>query len=306
MATYDDVMARARNGELVVIDGGTGTEIQRQGVAMDSQTWCAEANLVAPDIVRRVHESYIDAGAELVIANTYATSPFLFEHLGRLDELAAIDTAAVRLAREASAGRVPVAGSVSTMRPVVTGSDRNVPVARRSPEHARELAERKVGALAQAGVDVIVMEMMRDTDDAIWSTQAALATGLPVWVGISVERGADGQLRGWGRADCVAADIIDGLAQLGPDLISIMHTSPNDTGEAIDVLRDRWDGPIGVYPESGYFAMPDWVFHDVITPESLVDATRGWIEQGARVVGGCCGISPEHINALAAALGRAI
>jgi homocysteine S-methyltransferase len=304
MATLDDLMTRVRSGEVVVIDGGTGTEIQRQGVAMDSDTWCAEANLGAPDVVRRVHESYIEAGAELVIANTFATSPFLFEHLGRLADLPAIEAAAVRLARQASAGRVPVAGSVSTMRPVVAGSDRNDVVAKWPAARARELAKVKVGTLAEAGVDLLVMEMMRDTDDAVVSTEEAMATGLPVWVGISVERGADGQLTGWGRSDCRAADVIDGLAALGPQLMSIMHSSPHDTAEAIALLRERWDGPIGVYPESGFFAMPDWVFHDVIPPDELVAVTRQWIELGARVVGGCCGITPEHINALAGAFGR--
>ena len=76
---------------LTVIDGGTGTEIQRRGVLMDDRTWCADANLTAPDVVRDVHRAYVDAGAQLLIANTFASSPFLFSHLDRLDELAEID-----------------------------------------------------------------------------------------------------------------------------------------------------------------------------------------------------------------------
>ena len=109
---------------ITVIDGGTGTEIQRRGVPMDDRTWCAEANLIAPDVVRDVHRSYVEAGAQLLIANTFASSPFLFSHLDRLDELAGIDRRAVELAREAAEGRVPVAGSFSTMRPGPAGSDR--------------------------------------------------------------------------------------------------------------------------------------------------------------------------------------
>ena len=84
---------------------------------MDDRTWCAEANLIAPDVVRDVHRAYVEAGAQLLIANTFASSPFLFSHLDRLDELAEIDRRAVELAREAADGRVPVAGSFSTMRP---------------------------------------------------------------------------------------------------------------------------------------------------------------------------------------------
>ena len=98
-------LERVAAGELVVIDGGTGTEIQRRGGAMDDATWCAEANLQRPDLVREVHRAYLEAGAELVIANTFATSPLLFATLGRDDEVATIDRAAVRLAREAVALR---------------------------------------------------------------------------------------------------------------------------------------------------------------------------------------------------------
>ena len=72
------VLERVAAGELVVIDGGTGTEIQRRGGAMDDATWCAEANLQQPDLVRGVHRAYLEAGAELIIANTFATSPLLF------------------------------------------------------------------------------------------------------------------------------------------------------------------------------------------------------------------------------------
>ena len=75
--SYADLLARIDAGDVVVIDGGTGTEIQRRGVAMDGDTWCAEANIDEPDVVRDVHEQYIDAGAELIIANTYATSPLV-------------------------------------------------------------------------------------------------------------------------------------------------------------------------------------------------------------------------------------
>ena len=85
---------------------------------MDGDTWCTEANITAPDVVRAVHSSYIDAGAELVIANTYATSPLLFDHLDRGGDVERIDRIAVDLARQAADGRVPIGGSISVMRPV--------------------------------------------------------------------------------------------------------------------------------------------------------------------------------------------
>jgi homocysteine S-methyltransferase len=287
---------------ITVIDGGTGTEIQRRGVPMDDRTWCAEANLVAPDVVRDVHRAYVEAGAQLLIANTFASSPFLFSHLDRLGELAAIDRRAVQLAREAADGLVPVAGSFSTMRPGPAGSDRT-DLSRQWPEQeARALCRAKAEALSDAGVDLIVMEMMRDTDYSVWATEAAMETGLPIWVGLTLERDEHGDLVGWSRPDCGIAEVVDALAATGPQLMAVMHTELNDTTEAIDVVHSRFPGPLGAYPESGYFARPDWVFVDVSVAD-LVTAARGWIDQGVTVVGGCCGITPDHIAGLAAGVG---
>jgi homocysteine S-methyltransferase len=288
---------------VVVIDGGTGTEVQRRGVAMDGDTWCADANLGAPDTVRDVHASYVDAGAELIIANTYATSPLLFDHLGRNDDVERIDRIAIGLAQQAAGGRVLVGGSISVMRPVMAGGDRTEVFREWTEARSREMYRRKAATMADAGVDVLVMEMMRDTDYSVWATDAAIATGLPVWVGIAVERAPDAGLVGASRPDCSLEAIVDALATLGPDLVSIMHSSPDDTGPALDVVRSRTDARLGVYPESGYFEMPNWRFVDLDVVD-LVTRTRGWIDQGARVVGGCCGITPDHIAGLVAAFGR--
>ena len=285
MTSLEELSARMGQGQVVVIDGGTGTEIQRWGVAMDGDTWCAETNLNAPEVVQAVHQAYINAGAELIIANTFATSPLLFDHLGRADEVAAIDAVAVDLARRTSQGRVPVAGSVSTMRPVATGSDRNVAVPSWTESAARQLFKGKVTQLAEAGVDLLITEMMRDTDYARWATEEALATGLPTWVGLSVERDASGRLVGWGRADCPAEEVIGVLCELKPDLVAVMHSSADDTSEAVEAVRAAYSGPIGVYPEAGHFTMPDWVFAD-LSADQLVASTTRWVEQGAVMDGG--------------------
>ena len=89
------------------------------------------------------------------------------------------------------------------------------------------------------------------------------------------------------------------LAATRPAVITVMHTSPSDTAEALMVVRRHWDGPLGVYPESGYFTMPDWQFVDIIEPGDLVARSRVWKALGASIFGGCCGIGPEHIRALA-------
>ena len=296
---YEHIARKLATGDVIIIDGGTGTDIQRRGAPMSGDTWCADATLTHPAIVREVHADYIRAGAEIVIANTFATSALLFNALGRDQDLFEIDRAAVALAKEAAGNRpVAVAGSVSTMRPVIAGSDRTSKQREWPEPDARALFRRKVEHLARCGVDLLMMEMMRDTDYSVWATEAAIATGLPVWVGISTEKNRDGVLTGFGREDMRLDDVARALAAVRPAVVSIMHTSPNDTDEAIAVVRRYWKGPLGAYPESGYFRMPEWTFVDIIPPQELVDKARGWKARGVSIFGGCCGLGPEHIEAL--------
>ena len=273
---YDVIRKKLARGETIILDGGTGTDIQRRGVPMSSSTWCAEANVSHPEVVRAVHEDYIRAGADVIIANTFATSALLFNALGRDSEMLEIDRAAVAIAKAAAKGHHgAVAGSMSTMRPVAPGSDRTLKQREWPEAQARALFQRKADNLAAAGADFIMMEMMRDQDYSVWASEAAMATGLPVWIGISVERHGS-RLTGFGREDQSLADVARVLSGLKPEVISIMHTSPNDTDEAIDILRRHWKGPIGAYPESGYFKMPEWTFVDIIPPEELVKRSRAW------------------------------
>lgn len=302
--SYEPIARKLAQGRIIILDGGTGTDIQSRGVPMAGETWCAEANLTHPAVVRCVHEDYIEAGAEIVTANTYATSPLLFNALGRDDDMVRIDREAVRIAREAADGRAAVAGSFSVMRPMEPGVDRVKKYREWKEADARALMRRKAESMAEAGADLIMMEMMRDTDYSLWATEAAVATGLPVWVGISTEPGEDGKLTGFARPDCPLDSIARAMAGTGADVISIMHTLPNHIGEALKIVRRHWQGPLGAYPESGFFKMPDWQFVDIIEPRALADEAEEWRKTGASIFGGCCGTNPQHIKALSTALRR--
>jgi S-methylmethionine-dependent homocysteine/selenocysteine methylase len=287
---------------MIILDGGTGTLVQALGAPMNGDTWCADANLTHPEIVRRAHREYLEAGAEVLIANTYATSPLLFNHIGRDDDVGVIDAAAVRLAREASGGSVPVAGSFSVMRPGIPGSDRSEMLHEWPESEARRLFAAKAEGFVKAGADVIAMEMMRDGDYSVWATEAAAATGLPVWVGIAVEHDEAGRLIGFGRPNWPLEDFVDALLRSAPAMVSVMHTAPHDTGRALEVVRQHWRGSLGAYAESGYFAMPDWQFVDIISEGDYVDMAEEWHQSvDLAMIGGCCGIGPSHIAALRAA-----
>lgn len=285
---------------IILLDGATGTELEKRGAPMSGETWCAEVNATHANLIEDVHRSYIAAGSDVITANTFATSALSFNAYGRDDDVLRLDAAAVAAAKRAATGQpVAVAGSVSTMRPVIPGSDRTDKSREWQPEEARRLFRRKAANLAECGVDLIVMEMMRDRDYSVLATEAAMETGLPVWIGISLERQKDGRLTGFGREDQDIAPVFATLAALNPQAICIMHTSVNDIAAALPLLKAAWQGPIGIYPESGYFKMPSWQFENVIAPEDLAREAKGWVSTGVSILGGCCGLGPEHVSALA-------
>jgi S-methylmethionine-dependent homocysteine/selenocysteine methylase len=295
----DQLAQRLANGDVILLDGATGTELERRGVPMDGQAWSATATLTHPDVVRSVHEDYIRAGADVIITNTFATARCHLEAAGLGEGVAEVNQRAVELAREArdraAGGRdVWVAGSLSTMAPGAEPA-RRPPVA----DMSAMLGE-QADILARAGADLLVLEMMRDVDYTTGAVDAARATGLPVWVGFSCRRAADGVVRMFSgvRDDLAFADVIAPVMVHGGALLAVMHSDFGDTGPAIEVAKRHWTGPLAAYPESGHFVMPNWQFVDVMSPEDFVTHAMGWLGQGVQVLGGCCGLGPEHIRLL--------
>ena len=284
-------------GKVLVIDGGMGTELERRGVPMDEVVWSGAAVLSHPEVVRTVHEDYIRAGADVIITNTFGSTRQMLAGADLGAQVEQVHRRAVALAQEARAATadrpLAVAGSLSPSPP---GFDR-----RAYPPPAEELAAYRESAqlLADSRVDLIALEMLEDTPHATLAMRAALETRLPVWLGVSCRR-VDGRIVRFSErsAEVLLADILDELLPMGPAEVTIMHSEVDAVSEALTVVRERWAGPVGVYPESGYFTQPNWNFVDVISPDDLARESRGWIDDGARLVGGCCGTGPDHIRAL--------
>ena len=207
-------------------------------------------------------------------------------------------------ARElAPAGRdVVVAGSLSHMVPVSEGTA-DVDLASVPSDETCLAAFREVaGILRAAGVDLIVLEMMYHPGRTLLALEAALATGLPVWFGASARRGADGRVLSFHHADDLPFEDVAALVPAhGVDVAGCMHTSVEVLGAANAILARQFAGPLSAYPDSGYFEMPDWRFVDTIEPARLEELFGTWIAGGARVIGGCCGLTVEHVRAAARA-----
>ena len=309
MSAAEDIFGRIADGELVIIDGGTGTQLQAEGVPMDDVAWSARANLEHPDVVQRVHEEYIRAGAEVIIANTYAASRAALAPAGLGDRVAEANRSAVRAAlraREAAATRpVAVAGSMSSFSPIdMDAASLNRPHPGPTADDPRfpTLADfrEQAGLLADSGVDLIALEMINAQGYGRAAVAAAAETGLPVWLGVSPFRLEDGSLVG--LPDLGDGESFDDLlgALVNPALaaVTVMHAKPEATLDAIGIIRRHFAGPVGVYAETGDWQPPNWVF-DGLTPGEYLRQAITWAGHGARLIGGCCGTGPEHIRALA-------
>jgi S-methylmethionine-dependent homocysteine/selenocysteine methylase len=286
--------------QIVLIDGATGTELQRRGVPMDEIAWSGAAVLSHPDAVRQTHEDYIRAGARVITTNTFGSTRQMLEPAGYGDQVETVHRGAVKLAMQARENvaelGVAIAGSISTEPP---GFDRDAFL---SPEKELEAYREAAGLLADAGVDLIALEMIVETNHAARAMQAAFETNLPVWLGVGCKKTRDGKIVSFDHTDLDFVTVLDALIPMGPTVVNIMHSEIGAIPEAIEMVRERWSGPLGVYPESGYFTKPNWNFVDVIPPAELVTEALGWVAAGVRLLGGCCGTSPDHIKALQAAM----
>ncbi|MDE0045886.1 MAG: homocysteine S-methyltransferase family protein [bacterium] len=304
--TYAAVMQEIRDGAVIVIDGATGTELERRGAPMhEDGAWCALATGSHPDILRQIHTDYILAGSRVVTANTFATTREVLEPLGFGDRFEPLNRLAVELAVEARDatphpdGPVLVAGSISHTRPSSAGAW--------SPELSDvETFEADCTDMAaihkDAGCDVILAEMMGDAAYTPAVMRAAKANDLPVWVGISALRTDDGMLRTYTNDAVPLADVLAPIvAEGGADVMGIMHSLPEVIPDALAMLKQHWSGPLLAYPDSldrNEDGEETLSWENIIADAPFVAHCRTWLDEGVQVLGGCCGLTVSHIAAL--------
>ena len=300
---YTQLKQRIDDGEIIVLDGATGTELQRRGVTMDPAAWCGPATLHNDQLLTEIHADYIRAGSDVVTANTYASNRLMLGPAGFGDRVAEINQRAVEAALRAreltgTTATVAVAGSLSHMVPVAAGTavvDPNQVVDRNELSDAYfELAQ----ILKSSGVDHIMLEMMYNPARVPLVLEAALSTGLPVWFGMSARRAKAGQAISFDLLEeYPISDIAALIPATGVDVAGFMHTSSEVISEAMVAAAPYFAGPWLAYPDSGYFEMPDWRFVDTIEPDRLAEFYTEWIAQGVRLIGGCCGLTIAHVQA---------
>lgn len=283
-------LARLADPRPVILDGATGTELERRGVDTSTPIWSAKALLDAPDLVEQVHRDYLDAGAEVIITNTFRTHRRNLEKVGMGDEAARLTTLAVAIAQKAvrvSGRRAWVAGSMAPLEDSYSTAN---PLTR--DEYLQ--SHREIAAnLAAAGLDLLLIETMKNITEAEAAAQAASETGLPFGVSFICKR--DGNLLS-GEQIAKAGKAVE---QHGPAFLGINCTPAPSLHVPLEILRSATELPIAVYANSGHTEnYLNWRETEATQPEAYCRFAEEWIRLGANLVGGCCGTRPEHITAI--------
>jgi S-methylmethionine-dependent homocysteine/selenocysteine methylase len=284
-------LERLRSGPPMLLDAAMGTELQRRDAVTALPLWSARALIDDPGLVWTIHCEEVAAGADIVTANTFRTHARTLGKAGLEARALELSALTVRLARQAASapGReVFVAGSLSPLedcyRPdLVPDQDA---VEREHTAQARLLAE--------AGVDLILAETHNTIREAAAAVRAAKAAGVPVVVSL-VTDGAGRLLSRETLEDAAAA-----LIPLSPDAIGINCVPAASLAQDLARLAAAAPGvPLAAYGNLGLPADgPGWSFTGDLAPVDYAAEAGRWIVLGARIVGGCCGTTPEHTRAL--------
>src|SRR5256714_730718 len=272
------------DGKVHVLDGAMGTMLYSKGFLLN--VCYDELNLEEPKLVEGVHEAYVRAGAEILETNPFGANPVKLKSFGLADETEQINQAAVRLARAAAAGHASVVGAIGPL------GVRIEPFGALARDEACAHFGRQVDGLLAGGVDGFILETFSDIEEIHAALRAVRSrSDLPVIAQMTV--GDDG-LTYYGTGPETFAKQ---LTEWGADVIGVnCSVGPAGVLEAVEKMVKVTDRPISGVPNAG---LPRDVGDRKIylaSPEYMASYARRMIEAGARLVGGCCGTTPEHIK----------
>ncbi len=296
-----DLLSRLRS-DVLVFDGAMGTMLFQAGLASGA---CPELwNVERPDALKRVHQAYVDAGSDMVETNSFGGTRLKLKAYGLEDRCRELNMHAAKLAREAMPAGGFVAGS---MGPTGHLPDTFEPLGDTPSEVFYENFKEQALALAEGGVDLFAIETMMIPDEAVLAIKAAKeATGLPVMCSMTFQYNAakDEDRTMWGTGP---ADAAEKLAAAGADIISC-NCGDGGPGRVPAILQAFRKGApsvfLAAYPNAGIpKVVGDKTVYD-LSPADMAKAYPTILAAGARIVGACCGSTPDHIRAIAQVVKR--
>jgi methionine synthase I (cobalamin-dependent)/5,10-methylenetetrahydrofolate reductase len=286
-----DFLSRLKQSP-VLCDGAMGTLLYAKGIFINRSY--DELNLSQPDLIRGIHHDYLQAGAEIIETNTFGGNSFRLGRHSLADKVRDINRAGVRLAREAAKSfDVWVAGSVGPL------GTRIEPLGKTSFQEAREAFRDQIEVLAESGVDLLILETFGYLEEIHQAMLAArdVSAKLPIVAQVTIDEdgncldGSDPQtfvsrLEEWG------ADVIGCNCSVGP--VAML--------DAMEKVRAATSLPLAAQPNAGIPRSVDGRNIYLCSPEYMASYARKFVAAGVRLVGGCCGTTPEHIRVMKSAL----
>jgi methionine synthase I (cobalamin-dependent) len=279
-------------GERVLIgDGAMGTMLYQQGVFLNR---CFdELNLSDPGLVKRVHESYVEVGVDLIETNTFGANRLKLSKFGLAAEVRQVNQAGVRIAREAAKGSVLVAGSMGPLGGDLVGHD---PI---TSKEARQVFEEQGRALVEAGVDLLILETFANTEELLAAIEAvARLSDVPIVAQMTVSE----------NQETIYGERIDhAIVRIAQEpAVSVLglncSVGPSGMLSSLELIRRVTDKPISVQPNAGLPRQVEGRQLYMCTPEYMAEYAKRFFEMGARLIGGCCGTTPEHIREIVRAV----
>ncbi len=303
---YTKLKDHLAHREIIILDGGIGSEMLRRGV-----TWEGHKVESEPDAIRSIHADYIRAGADVISTNTFQLARRSYmNHFADLDHMRRIgatdlETRAPILIREGVKRAIEARDKVGRPDVLIAGSMTTLDWCFR-PDMAPSLLDMRaeyretIRAFQDAGADLMLFETFNSSKEARTALEAAREIGIPAWVGFVCDwkgRLLNGE---------TMAQLRQGLAGVEPDVLLFNCAPVPDVTLALRELSKDYGKPMGAYAHVGRFDPPDWMFTDEYPPDQYLGAARKWASMGAQVLGGCCGTTPMHIEALKKGLPKAL
>ncbi|GIO83756.1 bifunctional homocysteine S-methyltransferase/5,10-methylenetetrahydrofolate reductase [Paenibacillus faecis] len=282
-----DLRERWENG-VIVGDGAMGTYLYNFGFPVGISY--EELNLLQPEVIGDVHRRYIDAGAEMLETNSFSANYYKLSKFGLESQVEEINRAAVRIAKKASAGRAYVAGAVGSIR---GGKRVNV-----TDQELTRYYEQQMAALLNEEVDAILLETFYDLGEMrIALGRARHLTDVPVICQFAVDQ-VGRTLDGYTISDAFGMLLGEGADVLGFNC----HSGPKGIMSVMSRLGGPLNVPLSVFPNAGLADYVDGEYIYGATPEYFGECSTAFADLGARLIGGCCGTTPEHIAVTVQAL----
>jgi len=279
---------QALKERVLVSDGAMGTMLYKKGVYINR---CFDAvNLSAPGLVQEIHMTYAKAGADILSTNTFGANYWHLKNYGFEDKIAEINKAGVRLAREIAGKELFVAGTIGPVSPFITPPFKE--------EDFRKGYEIQIKTLAEAGVDFFILESFVYLEALLITIRLIQEwTDIPIVAEVTIEEG-EHLLSGEHVAEIVGPIEDSGVIAWGFNC----SQGPRHILYLIDAIWEKATLPLVAQPSAG---LPQKIEGRKIyfcTPEYLASHSRYYIQKGVKIVGGCCGTTPEHIKAVRSAV----